>query len=381
MSTTNCILILRDNFANTDFLSNFSASSEQTAFPVDNAFNQQRRSKVWRSNGFFNIVSSSNTILFQEDGATDLTANVAVTEYTSASALATAIKTAMEAVGASTYTIAIDATTLKFVFTSDGAGGGGTLDLKWASSTAMAGILGFDTVDLTGSLTYTADVLKIHTSEAINLDFGIPTQPNMFALVGIRNRPFKFSQSATIKLQGNETDSLVPPTSDTTLTFDDNVLFFYNENGISTIQLRHWRILFTDTENATGFIEVGAFALGDEIIGITQGTVQFPLETIQVDRSVTLVSEGGQTLSDERAQTQDFILQWNFLTKTERELLEENFDFFGTSKPFFINIDESALFNTTQQKGLKLVKYVQAPRYRLTRPNLFQMTMNLREEI
>ncbi len=106
--------IFNNNFSD---LATITSSSEQTAFPLTNAFNAQRRSRVWRSNGYFNITSSNNTIVFRESVGVDLTATVAIGVYTSRTAFFAAIKTALEAVGAGTYTISEDASTLKTVIT------------------------------------------------------------------------------------------------------------------------------------------------------------------------------------------------------------------------------------------------------------------------
>ena len=123
--------------------------------------------------------------------------------------------------------MAADSTTLKTKITSDGAGGGGIFEIDWTSaSSTMASVLGFDTAgEDTGYLTYTADELKIHTSEWIKWDFGISTLPKAFCLIGARNAPIKITPSATIKLQGNETDEWSSPSTDTTLTYQDDVIY------------------------------------------------------------------------------------------------------------------------------------------------------------
>ena len=77
----NNLRIYNENYIDEDILANYDVTSEQSAFPIENAFNQQRRSKVWRSNGYFNVTSSNNTIIFRETAATPLTGTIAIAEY------------------------------------------------------------------------------------------------------------------------------------------------------------------------------------------------------------------------------------------------------------------------------------------------------------
>lgn len=376
-----CVKIFRDNYSDLDTVASTSVSSEQASFDSDNMFLKYRRSKVWRSNGYFKIESGSNTIVFRESTGVDLTATVVAAEYTSASSLATAIKTALDAAGASTYTVTHDASSLlKFKLDSDGAGGGGLFELRWATSTDMAGILGFDTVNLSGALSYTADVLKINTEEHLLMDMGLPSNPTGFILVGKRNRPIGLSSSATVKLQGNHTNAWGSPAYEKTLTLDENAIFEYTSTGLHTSALRFWRIEFQD-QNPQGYIEVGSIFIGRELDQFTRGAAQFPLVRAHVDRSTTVISEGGQTLSDDKPKTEEFSLEWNALTIAEVEALKEHFEFYGTSKPWFISMDTSANFNSTANDGVKLVKFIDAPQDRLVRPNFYAMNMRLREEI
>jgi hypothetical protein len=106
--------------------------------------------------GPFRVVTGTNdVILFSEDGgATILTATLAAGFY-SATTLATQIDTQLTAAGGSAFTITWDGINRGFTIVSNGAGGGGTLDIYWTTSTAGA-FLGY-TADDTGALTYTSD--------------------------------------------------------------------------------------------------------------------------------------------------------------------------------------------------------------------------------
>lgn len=375
-------LFLNQNFIDLDVVANNFVSSEQSAFPIINVYNKQRRSKLWRSNGYWEITSLNNQIVFEETNAVPLTATIAVDEYNSDTLFFAALKAALEDVGASTYTVTRDVSTLKIKITSNGAGGGGILNLRWTNvGSTAATILGFDTAfDSTGALTYTADVLRIHTNEWIKWDMGISTNPQAFCLIGPRNTPIRITPSATIKLQGNETDNWTVPSYETTLTYGDSIISTFNDSGLHTEGLRYWRALFTDASNPLGFVEVGSVFLGDYYKS-TRGQPQFPFRTIEVDRSETIFSEGGQTFSEIREKTERFQVDYFGLTIAEKEALVDIFDEFGTSVPLFISYDPNGVFTSVANLMCRYVKFEAEPSIDLVSPGNFRMSLQFREEL
>lgn len=376
------VRIFNENYLDLDLVSNLTFSSEQTAFPVVNALNLNRRSKVWRSNGYWEITADNNTIIFRETTAVDLTATVAVGEYASSAALYTAIKTALEDAGASTYTVSSDTSTLKVKIVSNGLGGGGILEIDWTSST-MAEILGFSTTEEdTGALTYLADELRISTGEWIQFDFGISTLPTAFALIGARNRPIRISPSATIKLQANETNVWETGTINTelTLAYNSSVIASINSDGLWSEALRYARILIEDFSNPEGYIEIGALFLGVFFEG-TRGQVQFPFQAQFIDNSRTSFSEGGQTFSDIREKSELFRIQWAGLTVAEKEEIDALWDDLGASNPFFVQFDSNQVFSSDVSKMVRYVKFTEPPSYELVSPGNFSCNMSLREEL
>lgn len=377
-----CVRIMRDDFASLDTLASISSSSDRAGFPVENAINRQRRSKVWRSGGYFNVTSSNNTIIFRETAAVELTATIAIAAYTSATDLGTAVKTALEAVGGSVYTVSQTAD-LRFKIDSDGAGGGGIFELDLDNGSFTAGdLLGFDTAaERTGSLSYTADFLRINTEEFIVFDLGIAADPENFILIGPRNRPLKFSPTATLRLEANPTNNFSSPAFSSTLSINnDNTISLLSETGLAGTDYRFWRLCIED-QNPGGFVEVGSIFLGNAYTPTT-GTAQFPFEIAEVDRSFEVISEGGQVIGDQREKTQEFTINWNFLTKEEREEFEFIFqDRFGKTTPFFIFYDEDGVFNTDNRDAIKFVRFIEMPRYQLERANKFRGSWRLREGI
>lgn len=375
------VRVWNDNFIDTDVVFNAYKSSEQTAFPVLNIYNKQRRSKVWRSNGYWYVDAGDADIVFRESVGVDLTATLAATEYTSTTAFLAGIKAALELVGASTYTVSLDSTTGKIKIVSDGSGGGGVFELRWPSATPMAEILGFDsTVNLSGALTYTADDLRIHTSEWLLWDMGISSNPKALAIIGPRNSPIKISPSATLKLQANETNVWTSPSYEQELTYNDEVILLTSATGLHTEALRYWRLEIIDRDNPNLYVEIGSVFLGN-FYSPTRGAVQFPFSSTPIDRSTTIFSEGGQTFSDIREKSQSFNLDWSALTSTEMEELLEVFDDFGTGIPFFIQLDPDGVFSSSANYYTRFVKFESEPKYSLERPNFFQTTWQLREEL
>lgn len=375
--------ILTQNFIDLDVVSNATVSSEQAAFPVANIYNLQRRSKVWRSNGFYLIDATNNKIVFQETTGVDLTATITIGEYTSFTALATEIKTQMEVAGASTYTISKDTNTKKTKFASNGFGGGGIFKIMWttdAVTQAMAALLGFLTTENdTGALTYTADELTIGTEEWIKWDFGISTNPKAFCLIGPRNRPIKISPSATLTIQASETDNWAAPSYEQVLTYNDEVISLFSDTGLHTEALRFWRLLIDDVHNPNGYVEIGSIFLGDYFTP-SQGAARFPFEGDYVDNSITIFSEGGQSFSDVREQTERFSFQISNMTIAEKESMDSVFRAVGTSQPFFISMDPLNVFSTLTNY-IRYVKFEVAPKYTLGNPGLFECSIQLREEL
>lgn len=375
---SSCVKIFQDNYVDIDLLASTSVSSEQVAFPVTNAYNMNRRSKVWRSNGYWEIESGSNTIVFTEGGS-DLTATIPAGTYSTTASFITALDAAFTTApgAAGSYTIT-QSSTLKFVITKSA----GTFTIKWtdAGSTDMAAILGFDdSADATGALSYTADVLKINTEEFILWDMGIASKPSAFMMIGPRNRPFKLSPSGVFKLQGNHTNNFSSPAYSITLDYNDEVIGEISEDSLHTEGLRYWRVQFVD-QNPNGYVEIGSFFLG-QYFSPERGRVQFPFQSQFIDRSTVVVSEGGQIYSDVYEQSQGFSIEWLGLEKEDIEEITRIFRNYGKSFPIFVSFDTAEAFSTEFERMLKLAYFTAEPTYQLISPNNFTCSMQFREAL
>ena len=375
-----CVKILSDNFADSTVYANLYKSSEQTSFPVSNAMAFIRRSKVWRSAGYYNVTSSNNVIRFRDSASTDIDATIAVDEYTSHALFMAAVDAALEAAGAANYTVTQNSY-YKFIITSDLSGGATAFQLRTADAAfTAASLLGFDTSsNLTGASTYTADYLRINSSEWITFDLGVPSNPTDFVMIGARNTGIKLTSSGTFKLQGNTTNNWTTPEYDTTLTYDDEAIILQSDAGLHTTNLRYWRILFTD-QNAFGYTEIGSIFLGNSYV-TSRGAVVFPFNSSYDDMSITVKSEGGQTFSEVLDKTQRFSAQWNGLTKTELEEFKRIWEIYGTSHPFFMSFDSQEAFSSSANRMVKYVKFTSDPSYSLVSPNNYNFNMEFTEEL
>ena len=73
-----CFRFFDSNYVDQTILANYSVSSEDASFPIENAFNSKRRAKVWRSDGYYVVDSTNNVLIFRETTGVDLTATSAL---------------------------------------------------------------------------------------------------------------------------------------------------------------------------------------------------------------------------------------------------------------------------------------------------------------
>lgn len=382
-------LILAYNYLGGDYINTVTSSSENASFPFTNLLNYQRRTKTWRTGGYYELDSTNNFIVFQETSSVDLTATLTTGAYTSFSALATEIKTQLEAVGGSTYTVTQDTSTLKIKISSDGAGGGGIFSLRWSASVGMAGILGYHAVaidtstDDVGALTYTADFLRINSGEWILIDAGLPINPDAVALISRRNNPIFLTSNATIKIQGSHTDAWTTPSFSQNMTISDSIVHYTKDgtyDGIAPEEYRFWRIKFEDLDNPLGYLEFGSGFFG-LAVSFDRGAVQIPFNARYLDQSITVTSEGGQTFSDPKQISEEFSLEIFGLTKADKEDYELFFQTVKTTEPFFIQLDPKSAMGTDNSQYFRFVKMTSAPSWEMPFPGVFSVSMDVREEL
>jgi len=319
-----------------------SHSSQHSNFPAAN-LKKRWFTKSWRSNygtssgwGNFNIEAGVNDdIDFEETAASELTATLTAGTYT-ADELATEIKTQLDVAGASTYTVTYSDSTNKFTLASDRAGGGNTFKLLWNtgtnSVTTVGGTIGFDTsADDADAASHTADNLRIHSEEWIVIDLGSAADIDAFAL-----KYYNLTNTATIKLQGNDSDAWGAPPVDITLTKTSGVIA---EIFSSTETYRYWRILITDVDNADGYVEMGRAFLG-EYFNPARSYQDNYTKTLY-DPSDVLMSDGGQITTNQKTYYKTFQFNFRAQTTADTTTFMAIWDEVGLSKDFFFLRDKA----------------------------------------
>lgn len=364
------------NFLDENLLNGYSYSSQQTEFPASNFMASRKRSKVWRTAGYWIVTSSNNTIVFQETGGVDLTATVAEGTYTSTSLLLAAIKDAMDLAGASSYTISVSQS--KILITSNMFGGGNLFSLICSEST-MTDMLGYGSSDLTGSAGYVADVVRIHNYEFITWDLGQSSNPTMFCLVG-RSGGINFTDSAVIKLQGNSTSNFTTPDFETTLDVHSTAIVHINRTGIANTALRYWRLYVEDKSNPDGYLEFGACFLGNAF-DPSQGAVSFPLSGDWTDNSVVTRAISGITFSEIRQKIESFDFEYNHLSASEKEEIDTFVKDVGISKPYFMVFDPTAVFSSSKEYYARYVRNENAPSWSYNSAIYFSYKFSVTEDL
>lgn len=106
-------------------------------------------------NSWYNVTSANYTIAWVDTTANNRSTTITARFYT-ASQLATAIQTAMNAIGATgTYTCSYDANTGKFTIAE--VAGPTNFQLSFATAGCINNLIGFNSVNKSGAATYTSD--------------------------------------------------------------------------------------------------------------------------------------------------------------------------------------------------------------------------------
>lgn len=374
----NSVGVCTNNYLDTAAL---SASSADLEYPFLNLIDLQRRTKPWRTAGYWKIEAGANVIIFRETVGVDITATIAPGEYDTLG-LAFVLKAALEATGVAIYTVT-HVNTTRWKFESDLSSGATVFQLRFDSVlSTMGDALGFDSVAYTGNDNYLADDVRIHTEEFLLMDFGIPTNPKAFCLVGDRNQPLRISPTATIKLQAALTNSWAVPAMEITIPYADAALGLWDFEGLADVEpgYRYWRFSIIDRDNPRGYLEFGAGFLGD-MITCTRGCAVFPLQLRGRDRSTIVVAEGGQVYGLKKPKTMGIGLRFAALLKQEAEDFWEHWETKGLTDNWFLILDAHGAFSTNAQNRIKLVRFAEEYQQVLGSFNNFSGDMTLEEAV
>lgn len=371
VDTTCRFRLMRHNLYDLTYISR-TTSSENSSFPYTNAFTDFR-SQVYRSNGSFRI-ASSNQVIYFNDGS-DKSANIAISDYTSGAALATAVQTALNSVG-SGFTVAYSTTTYKFTISNASA-----FVLKLSSTTnAIWNALGWVSVSDTASATsHSSDQGQIHyPNERFFIDFGYHANCDFWSIIGDLSKDFGISNSATITVNANNVNDFTSPPLSKTMTITDDGAFLFIDDVDSTY--RYWEVLVDDKFNQNGYIEFGYLYGGEyEKLSVRNISTNF---THQVqDNSIISESESGVRYADTRTKNTVFGgLAVGFVQPDDKQIFEDAFNALGRTTPFFFSLDPTQKISNSIQDFTKYV-YFDSLTYRHVVHDYYQISFGLREVI
>lgn len=312
-------------------------SSIDNEFPVSN-LKKPFRSATWRSGGNFVVTTANQKIDFKEgSGGSELTATITPDTY-SVAELETEITTQLAAAGTKTYDVSFSGQTgLWTILTSDGT----FLSLTWQSGShsanSIGATLGFDiSADDTGALTYTGANIALHTEESVVIDILTTDAIDSFAMVFEPTVGSKFSDSASVRLQANASNSWGSPALDIALSVDEVygqiTYFFANPQSY-----RYWRVKIVDPSNAFLYVEIPKL-----ILSLATQLSQLPSSGFEDDTAdPTKISSTpyGHEYGDLYPLRRTISYTFNLITESDEEAYYKIFIRNGKTTPIAIALD------------------------------------------
>lgn len=347
-----------------------SVSSEDPAFTFENALNNFR-ARPFKFTGRFEIAALNNK-LYLNDG-TSKTATIAVGEYTTRNAMASAIQTALNAVS-SNFIVAWNSLSKRFTITRSG-----TFSLILSNQlNAIWETIGFTNIaDTAIGTAHSANEQRYHWPyEFIKIDFGYYPDIGFFGLIADSSKPLNISPMASVIIEANTLDDFTSPPVSFALTRSDRGVFkFFDDDDYN---YRFWRIRIEDNF-AENEIEIGNLYLGEyskfQIHYNAQGAKNF-LD----DRSEVSESESGQIYSFYKAPQRVYeSIVLEAFKKSEMDFLKDLFKRFGIGTPFYISIDPKLEITSTLDDATFFCKFENKPEFTHLVGDLYNTSFTLRE--
>jgi len=167
----------------------------------------------------------------------------------------------------------------------------------------------------------TAEWVKIDLSEAKDVQALVMKYHNL-------------TGSATVKLQGNATDSWGSPSVDATVTVTTETIVHF----LSSVEsYRWWRVSLVDASNPDTYIRIGRLFLGTYFSPEYNFTNDY--RYTMRDPSVKAYSSGGQVSVNQKAHYRMLQYYFQFVHTPDDVTFEDIFNAVGQSIPYFITQD------------------------------------------
>lgn len=159
------------------------------------------------------------------------------------------------------------------------------------------------------------------------------------------------TDTAVVKIQGNDTDVWTSPSVDETLVRVNDIYQLWG----TLESYRYWRVSIEDTANSS--LRVGRWWIGD-VVEIYGPSLTFTEKYI--NNSQTFISRSGQSYGNERYSFYAYEMGYPLLDNTERQAIKDFADYVKKSKQFFTSFadkDDCTLgpFYMIQTKDLEFV--------------------------
>jgi hypothetical protein len=350
--------------------SSFTYSSQYSAsFPASYAYNSSR-SRLWRTGGNFEV-KSTNCKIYINDGS-NKTVTLTTGSYTYTT-LATEMQTQLN-ISSSNWTVTYSTTTNKFVI----ARSSGTKILRLSVTTDAA----WDMLGFTQSLdqvVYSPDESRIHTSEWLQCDMGVPQKATFMALLGEIDATFGLSTNAVVKIRANNIDNWTSPGLDISVTpAGGSVMSFFDD---SSSVYRYWRIEIIDRENTlgpTGLYFSYAY-LGDHLT-LANTNIASGFSKSYTDPSNTVQSESGAIYIEERPRYLEYSSsEIQLITDDDRDNLEQFFYDVGIRTPFFVSLDPGLEVSTNLPDNTRLMIMTESPQFSHVYRGYYNVSFSMRE--
>jgi hypothetical protein len=322
-----------------------SASSEETALAVENV-QSKSRTKVWRSDSGWNIITGVNDKIDITEGVTgDATATLTAGNYATGALMATEAQTQINAAATdNTWTCTYSSGTRKFTIGHDNVQTGG---LEWstgANAATSAGIdLGYDTsADDTGAASYVGDNECRCSREYIGaIDLGSATRCRRAAIIN-----HNFSSAATVGIYRHTSDDLPNATLVQNLAYDAKIMVLEFD-----ATYRYWWFHVQDIDNSDSYIEAGRPFLGGYST-LTAKPVNAGFSLSLIDPSVPTQTPEGVVGRNERNKFYRLGFNLAYFSEADRDTLLTVYDTIGAYNHFILRLDPSETVHSQDEVGI-----------------------------
>ncbi|MGD8305206.1 MAG: hypothetical protein PVF17_01005 [Ignavibacteria bacterium] len=147
------------------------------------------------------------------------------------------------------------------------------------------------------------------------------------------------TSGATVKIQGNATDSWGSPSVDQAMSYDSTYDYWYY-NFSSTESYKYWRIYIDDPTNTDGYIQIAYVFIGE---GLTMPGINPEVSVPYTSNAEVTKTPSGQAYGDRRVRLKGGGVTFPTITETQRQSMLDFFDYVDLTLPFLVLFWENDL--------------------------------------